>query len=102
MSDGLNISDAALEAAGNSLVAASSAMTTANAAVPAGDFSSLSGIGGEVRAFLHGLQTGRLALADAAKTAAREVAAVMSESSRLDARMAEALSSGFALRGGRR
>lgn len=99
MADQLNIKDDALEAGGSGLVSAAQVMAQGNRAVPSGAWESLTGIGGGVRTFLHGLQTGRSALADAAKTAGGEVAGAMRESSALDALIANSLYSGFAVRG---
>lgn len=102
MTDRLNIKDEVLKTAGAYLVSASSAMVEGNRAVPAGTLQSLSGIGGDVRRFLVGLHTARLALADAAKTTSVEVAGVMRDSSALDAYLAQALYTGFAVEGSRR
>lgn len=102
MTDQLNIKDDALEAGGFGLLSAAQVMTESRQTLPPGALESLTGIGGGVRRFLHGLQTGRLALADAAKTAGGEVAGAMRESSALDARIANSLYSGFAVPGSRR
>ncbi|MFT4232470.1 MAG: hypothetical protein QM606_06825 [Leucobacter sp.] len=102
MPDQLTITDDALHAAATSMVSASETMSEGNEVVPATNLESLTGIDGEVRRFLNGLQTGRLALADAAKTSAGAIAGVMSDSGELDARAAQALSPGFAVPGDRR
>lgn len=94
----LRITDEELEYAGALLVSAASTMVENNESIPSGNIDSLTGIGAEVRGFLNGLQTARLALADAAKTAGGEVAGVMRDSSELDAFMATALFSGFAVK----
>lgn len=95
----LDINDDQLEYAGALLVLASNTMVTDNTSIPSGSLESLTGIGSEVRRFLNGLQTGRLALADAAKTSGEEVAGVMKDSSELDAFIASDLYSGFAVKG---
>lgn len=102
VSEQLNIRDDVLESAATFLALAAGVMVEGNRTIPRADLESMTGIGGEVRRFLTGLQTGRLALADAAKTAAGEVAGVMRDSSALDARMANALYAGFAVEGSRR
>jgi uncharacterized protein YaiE (UPF0345 family) len=102
VSEQLNIRDDVLESAGTFLALAAGVMVEGNRTIPRADLESMTGIGGEVRRFLTGLQTGRLALADAAKTAAGEVAGVMRDSSALDARMANVLYAGFAVEGSRR
>lgn len=94
----LDIKDDELEYAGALLVSASNTMVDNNESIPSGNLDSLTNIGGEVRRFLNGLQTGRMALADAAKTAGGEVAGVMRDSSELDAYMAETLYTGFAVK----
>lgn len=94
----LDIKDEELEYAGALLVSASSTMVDDNESIPPGSLDSLTSIGDKVRRFLNGLQTGRLALADAAKTAGGEVAGVMRDSSELDAFMADSLYSGFAVK----
>ena len=96
------LSDDDLEFAGALLVLGSRAMVEHNEATPTGNLQSLTGIGGHVRIFVNGLQTGRSALADAAKTAGHEVAGVMRDSSDLDAHLAESLGAGFAVTGHRR
>ena len=99
MPDGLKISDAVLEAAASHLVAASRVMIDGNQSLPAGAPATMTGAGEEIARFVTGLSTGRLALADAAKTASTGVAGIMSDSSDLDARLAGALYTGFAVRG---
>ncbi|RGE19475.1 hypothetical protein [Leucobacter sp. wl10] len=98
MAERLSIRDDALAAAGAFLVTAAGDLAAGRSAPPAAP-ASLTGIGGEVRGFLGGLQTGRLALADAAKTASEQIAGVMQDSSDLDARVARTLDAGFAVTG---
>ncbi|WP_449283080.1 hypothetical protein [Leucobacter sp.] len=99
MTDQLNIWDDVLEASGFGLVSAAQVMMESDRSVPPAALESLTGVGGAVHRFLNGLQTGRFALADAAKTAGGEVAGVLRESSALDALIADSLYSGFAVRG---
>lgn len=98
MSDGLKVSDAVLEAASVHLADASRVMIEGNAALPAGPPATLTTLGEDIMRFVSGLSTSRLALADAAKTASMSVAGAMEDSSELDARLASALHSGFAVR----
>lgn len=97
MSDRLSISDASLQAAGNHLITASNAMTEDKMKLP-GQFASLTGIGPTVQQYLENTREGSLALADAAKTRAEQVAGVMRDSRTLDRRMASSLQSGFAVK----
>ena len=102
MSDGLKVSDAVLETAALHLAAASRVMIEGNAALPSGPPATLTTVDDDIMRFVSGLSTARLALADAAKTASASVTRVMRDSSELDARLANALHSGFAVRRGAR
>lgn len=102
MPEHLKISDAVLEAAAVHLASASRVMIDGNEALPSGPPSTLTTAGDDIMRFVSGLSTSRLALADAAKTASTGVAGIMHDSSELDARLANALYSGFAVRGAKR
>ncbi len=102
MTEQLRIRDELLESAGTTMLIASRCMSEDNWAMPSTPLSSLTGVGGDVQEFLRGIQTGRLALGDAAKTACGELANLMNESSAFDSFAAAALSSGFAVPGGQR
>lgn len=95
----LLVLDATIEGALEHIVMASDGMSDRNAARPVGGFESLSGIAGEVDLFLRGLQVGRAALADAARTAGRGLSAMMQETADLDGSLAASLGAGFAVRG---
>lgn len=87
--------DAAVEDAIGHIVAAEHEMLRGRHTPPAGGLESLTGIAGEVDLFLRGLQVGRAALADAAKTSGRGLRALLHETSSLDAAHASALDAGF-------
>jgi hypothetical protein len=99
MAESLSIDDQALLTVGASLVSIASTMVSGNAARPAGDLPSLSGIGAEVTLYLQGVNVARAALADAARTASEAVSELLSDGSELDRYIAESLGSGFAVRG---
>lgn len=98
----LSLTDATIAGAIGHIVTAENEMLDGNAPRPSGGFESLTGIGGEVDLYLRGMQVGRAALADAAKTAARGLRHLMEESTALDADLAASLSAGFAVQGTKR
>lgn len=102
MPEHLKISDVVLETVAMYLAAASRVMIEGNEALPSGPPATLTAVDGDIMRFVSGLSTSRLALADAAKTASMRVAGIMQDSADLDARLADALHSGFAVRGTRR
>ncbi|MFC5337196.1 hypothetical protein [Leucobacter denitrificans] len=102
MTDQLQIRDEVLESAGTMMLSATRCMSAGNRAVPNSPISSLTGVGGDIREFLRGVQTGRLALGDAAKTSCEQLAALMNESGSVDCSLAASLPTGFALHGGKR
>ncbi|WP_053387122.1 hypothetical protein [Leucobacter japonicus] len=102
MADRFTISDDQLSSAGTFLVAAAHVARAQSTGVPTVEFESLSGIGDDVRAFVQGMRTGMLALADAGRTATDQISMLMRDASALDAQVASALGTGFALSGGAR
>lgn len=96
----LSLSDRALERAGELFVSASRGMSEGSTPPPTQEIETLTGIGAQVMYVLQGMKTGRQALADAAKTASAEVAAIMQQSATLDAVIAAELQPGFAVTGG--
>lgn len=102
MADQFSISDDRLSSAGVFLVAAAHVARDQSARLPDVEFESLSGIGEDVRAFAHGMRTAMLALADAGRTATDQISQLMRDASALDAHVASALGTGFALSGGAR
>jgi len=99
MAESLNINDQTLLAVGASLVSVASTMVSGNAARPAGELPSLSGIGAEVTLYLQGVNVARAALADAARTASETISRLISDGSELDRYIAESLGGGFAVKG---
>lgn len=100
MADRFAVSDAALRAAGATLVTASEAMVSRNVVAPAGVFESLTGIDSTVQPYFVAVGVARAALADAAKLSSLAIAGVMHSSDELDAHITRSLNSGFAVQGG--
>ncbi len=101
MDDGVILRDYVLEQAGSSLVAAAAHMLYRNVTRPTVALETVSGIGQEIDEVILGLQVGRLALADAARTASGAISKVMHASGELDALIATDLHAGFAVPGTR-
>lgn len=101
MVDRLDLSDSALEAAGESLCGSAHSLSGEQLARSIARVQSFTGLGAELEMYLAGLRYGALALSDAAQTVAREIASIMYESAALDARLAESFAGGFAMPQGR-
>ena len=89
-----------LESGVRVLIAASVRMALNHGGYPAEAFPSISGIGAIVIEHLLGLEIARAALADASRTASEAFAAVMAESTAIDAHIADYVSDAYALEGG--
>ena len=95
---GMRLTDAALGQAGRQLVEAARGLRDGTAQRPPAP-ETLGALSSEIDDFLRGLCVARAALADAAQTGARSVAALMADSGRLDAAIARELPVGLALPG---
>jgi hypothetical protein len=97
MSDQFELRDETLGAAGRLLAQAAEHAVAGGTGAPQLEVRSLTQIDGRVQWFLEGVATARGALADAAISAGRAVAALMRESAELDAHLAAALPGEFAV-----
>jgi hypothetical protein len=98
----LRVNDVALGGAGEKLVAAACVLTEGGRRRVPHQLPSLTGLGGEVRLYLKGLQMAEEALAEAAKTASLAVAGMMQDSKVLDYRIGNLAENGFVGRGSKR
>lgn len=95
----LALPDSEIAGAIEYLVAAEHSMLNGNATRPTDGFDSLTGIAAEIDLYLRGMQVGRAALADAARTAGQGLRELMQEAHSLDANLAASLGGGFAVAG---
>lgn len=95
----LSITDADCERALTQITTAVGAMVSGNRPRDVGGWESLSDIALDVDRFQLGMQVGRAALADAARTAGQMVRELMQATDALDAAVTAALEAGFAVQG---
>lgn len=93
----LELAEAAVSDVAIALGTASTTMSTHETSVPRDGFESLTGISGDVESFLLGLAIASASLADAAESGHRAAAALMSDSSAVDRKIAASLSPGYAV-----